>query len=186
MRLFIAVDFDNDTKQKICDLQRELRKHSTKGRWKYIDNFHLTLKFLGEVKPYKIDLLGQSIKKAADLAVPFVVKINELGRFDGKDAIRALWLGVEGGTDRLRTLAEKIDTQLSIIGFEKEKRAYTPHVTIAQDVIFDTDFANIKNIIDKFNFDEMYINKIVLMKSEQIENKRIYTPVKEYLLGEGK
>ena len=49
MRAFIGIDFSQGLKKEIGELQKELRKYALKGRWKYIDNFHLTLKFLGEI-----------------------------------------------------------------------------------------------------------------------------------------
>jgi 2'-5' RNA ligase len=51
MRLFIAIDFNKEIKKKLVDLQANLKDMAVSGRWKYIDNLHLTLKFLGETKP---------------------------------------------------------------------------------------------------------------------------------------
>lgn len=185
MRLFIAIDFDKYTKQKIYELQKEIRARSIKGRWKHIDNFHLTLKFLGEVSQEKLSLLDNLLNSIAFSNQRFWIKLDQVGYFDGNDSIRVIWIGVDGEIEKLNELYYKIENQLYSIGFEKEKRQYKPHITIAQDVVFNHSFENIKNIFSKHRFDKVYINKIVLMKSEQVGNKRVYTPVNEYVLGKG-
>ena len=182
MRLFVAVDFDNKTKQKISELQRELREMSVKGRWKHIDNFHLTLKFLGEVEGQKLDLIRQVLTGAAGAVEPFSIRLGELGCFNGRESLRVVWLGMQGEVQILNRLSTGIDNNLNIIGFEKEKRQFTPHITIAQDVIFKEDFNTVKTIINRFEFEDIYVDRFVLMKSEQIENKRVYTPINELVL----
>jgi 2'-5' RNA ligase len=57
MRTFVTLEFDKKTKEYISGIQNLIRQKSMKGRFKYIDNFHLTLKFLGEADREQIDTI---------------------------------------------------------------------------------------------------------------------------------
>jgi 2'-5' RNA ligase len=73
---------------------------------------------------------------------------------------------------------------LITLGFPKEKRKFVPHITIAQDVIFKCDFSIIKEAIGAPDIGKIPVDRLYLFKSEQIENKRVYTKISEYeLLG---
>ncbi len=182
MRLFIAIDFNSLIKEKISKLQRELKEQSIKGRWKYIDNFHLTLKFLGEVEPNKISQLDTALKKVCSKIRRFKLGIKDLDCFLGRDSIRVLWLGVKDQIEELNKLVNNIEEELYGIGFEREKRQYSPHITLAQDVVFKQNFDDIKKEINDYNFEESIVDKIVLMDSQEVNGKRVYTVIGEYPL----
>jgi 2'-5' RNA ligase len=97
MRMFIAVDFDNYTKNKILNLQNALRNQALKGRWKTCDNFHLTLKFLGEVDERRLQILDQTLKNVSKDSKKFFIRLNKLGYFgkNSTEPIRVVWLGVD-------------------------------------------------------------------------------------------
>jgi len=180
MRTFIAVDFNKEVKNEIKSLQDRLRTHASFGRWKYIDNFQLTLKFLGEIDDKKEDEIGAQLEKTCQKSNPFVLNISEIGRFQGHDNIRVLWLGLGGELDKLKRLQADVEEGMHAIGFEKEKRPYVPHITIAQDIAFSTGFDEIRKIASEIVFPDIPVDKIFLFKSEQVGKKRIYTPLKEF------
>jgi len=113
---------------------------------------------------------------------PFNLKLSGLGTFSGKDYVRVLWLGIAGEMEKLRSLQKEIDRELDKIGFPKEKREYRPHVTIGQDIVFKEDF-DLKEFQSRVkDYKIGKVDRIYLYKSEQINNKRIYTKVSEYIL----
>ena len=61
MRAFIGIDFEENTKNAIRDLQQDYREAALKGRWKHHDNFHITLKFLREVNAGQQKLIDESM-----------------------------------------------------------------------------------------------------------------------------
>jgi 2'-5' RNA ligase len=183
MRAFIGIDFDNKTKNEIYQLQQRLKRYAIKGRWKHINNFHLTLKFLDEINTTQQEQLDDVMKKVCTTRQSFSLTVTGLGTFDGKDSVRVLWLGLGGDTGHLHSLHEEIDKALAQIGFPWEKRRFRPHVTIGQDIIFECDFDQIRDAIGVIEFDLIKVNNLFLFKSEQIRNKRIYTKVTEYNLG---
>lgn len=185
MRTFIAVDFDSRLKKQIARLQTELRLYAASGRWKHVDNFHLTLKFLGEIKPDAIPGIDDKLRDICINTGRFRLKISEMGVFPGRDMIRVLWLGIQGDLDKIQKLQFEIESSFEELGFARERRRYTPHVTIGQDIRFDRDFQSIKELFDPDlkEFPGILADRIYLFKSEQIGNKRVYTPISEYRFG---
>lgn len=180
MRAFIAIDFSRELKKQIADFQSGIRRYAFSGRWKHTDNFHLTLKFLGEINPGKADEINRELDEIRAKTGVFRLRINELGYFPGKDCMRVLWLGLGGDLDKLNALQAAIEAGMSKLGFEKEKRRYIPHITIAQDVRLERDFEEIRKIFHRRTFDEIIADKVYLVKSEQIGQKRVYTPIAEH------
>ncbi len=185
MRSFIAVDFSRQLKSEIAGLQSMLRSHAASGRWKYIGNFHLTLKFLDEIDLKKVSEISDKMREICAGTEKFKLGISELGNFPGKECLRVLWLGIGGELDRLNSFQNKIDAALEGMGFRKENRSYTPHITIGQDVVFYTEFGKIKELAGVSRMPEFLVEKAYLFKSEQVGGRRIYTPVNEFKLKGG-
>lgn len=185
MRTFIAVDFSDEVKKEILEIQRRLRENAVSGRWKYSGNFHLTLKFLGEVELRSIDKINRILDEICAVQKPFVLKPSQLGQFKGNGCCRVVWLGMEGETAALAKLQKSIDSELEKIGFEKEKRDYKPHVTIGQDVVFREGFEAIEKEAGLLSVSETSVKSLVLFKSEQIGRKRVYTPIREHMFRGG-
>lgn len=167
-------------KNRIFELQQRIRKYAIKGRWKYIDNFHLTLKFLGEIDLNQILQIDEALKEICIEQMPFSLELSDMGIFKGKESIRVLWLGLSGEVQKLQLLHEKIDKALAPIGFMRESRKYTPHVTIGQDIIFECDFEQIRSELGKVLSGRIAVDRLYLFKSEQVNNKRVYTKISEY------
>lgn len=180
MRSFIAIDFSRSLKELIAQLQMELRATAVRGRWKHIDNFHLTLKFLDEIEPSQVEEIGRELQDICRDTLKFDLNISSLGNFPGRDCLRVLWLGIGGDLACLNRLQGRIDTQLEPLGFPREKRRYTPHVTIGQDVVFKEDFEDIRKIAVIERFPQIKADAVYLYKSEQIGSRRVYTPVSKF------
>lgn len=182
MRAFIGIDFEDEIKKRILELQQRLKKYAVKGRWKHIDNFHLTLKFLNEIDLRQQELINVAMRGICSKQKPFSLQISGIGKFNGRDSIRVLWIGLTGDIQILNSLQNAIENELAPIGFPQEKRNYNPHITIAQDVVFECGFDEIKKSIGKFELNSSVVDSIYLFKSEQVQNKRIYTKIEKYAL----
>jgi 2'-5' RNA ligase len=180
MRSFIGADFNRDIKDSIAGIQHIVRENSEKGRFKYVGNFHLTLKFLGEVQQTKIPDIGRSLSNVALKHRKIHLNIDKIGYFDGKGSIHALWLGFSGELDKLSALYSDIDEEMHRLGMKKEIKKYTPHITIAQDLILKVPFERLKEKVDFKSFSIVEIKEISLIKSEEAEGKRIYTPISTF------
>ncbi|WP_027308737.1 RNA 2',3'-cyclic phosphodiesterase [Caloramator sp. ALD01] len=178
MRTFITFEFNRDTKEKIAELQNKIRNESIKGRFKYIDNFHLTIKFLGEVEENKIELIYQDLLRKIKGKEKINIYLKGLGCFGRGDVIKTIYLKCHGDLDKIKDIYNEVDKITSNYGFKVENR-FTPHVTIAQEVILKSKFEDLQKKIEEYLIDNIVFDRVTIMKSEQRDGKRIYTPIYE-------
>jgi len=176
MRTFITFDFDRETKEKIYNIQSKVKDSSIKGRFKYIDNFHLTIKFLGEADEVKIGLIYQDMLRRLKGKSKINISLKGLGSFGKGDVIKTIYLKCHGELDKIYEIAEVVDKITSNYGFKLENR-FTPHVTIAQEVLLKHTFEELQKGLEKEKIDNIILDKVIIMKSEQKNGKRIYTPL---------
>jgi 2'-5' RNA ligase len=132
IRCFIAIDFCQDILQQVLWVQNQLIKDGFQEiRWMKADNLHITLKFLGDTAFEKISVLKDKIDHVCATTLSFELSYEKMGVFPGWANPRILWLGFERPA-QLRTLAEKIETACIKLGFEQEKRPFSPHLTIGR------------------------------------------------------
>ena len=179
MRLFLAINFDDDVRDKLTQTQDRLRKNVLRGNFTLRENLHMTLVFFGE----GFDRRLPNIRRVMDgIETPaFGLHIGSVGRFhrNGGD----IWWAGGGENADLSRLHGEIR-----VGLDREKLspdvrlgAFTPHITLAREVETDHDFdpAVFRREPEQI---ETRVEKISLMKSERIRGKLVYTPVYEKLL----
>mgnify|MGYP000904633478 FL=1 len=179
----MGIDFDCDLKKSMYQIQQNLKEHAIKGRWKHIDNFHLTLKFLNQVNLDQRKKIDLEMEKLCASQKVFNLGIEGLGIFQGRGVIRVLYLDLGGDLLQLQSLYAAIEKGLKSIGFASEIRKYRPHITIGQDIIFKREFKELQQLVGQFEFKPFKVNSIFLFKSEQLQSKRLYTKVSRYFLG---
>ena len=154
VRVFVALDIPEDVRAAIGALIEKLRPLYRAARWVRIDGIHLTLKFIGEVQPEKIEPIKASLalihfpdparagsepvgaRHAAPLQVLsppkcIELKFRNVGFFPDERRPRILWAGIEAGAE-LGALATSVETSLEPLGIAKEQRAFSPHLTLAR------------------------------------------------------
>ena len=109
MRTFIALEFDKELKNKLGSIQYKLKKNSITGRWVYVDNFHLTLKFLGTTNPQNVDKIKATLGDIAKSFSSMSFFLDKLGFFPGKDKLRVVWVGIDGDVEILEKLRQDIE-----------------------------------------------------------------------------
>ena len=134
MRLFVAIDLDDDVRRAIAAEQKRLMRElpgESSLRMVRPEQMHLTLAFLGEVD----EVRGAAIVGAmrGDVkAPPFPIVYAGLGVFPPHGAPRVLWLGVTTGRDAAIAVQRQIADRLTRVGIEPEQRVYHPHLTLAR------------------------------------------------------
>ena len=137
MRLFIGVELSNRVRDGAVVIADDLRDQFSRSaptavlRWVGPENLHITLWFLGEVDD------GRASALHAALAVPLPTKAFDLhargaGMFPPSGPPRALWIGLTDGAASLVAVYNELTPRLMNLGFEPERRAYAPHLTIAR------------------------------------------------------
>jgi 2'-5' RNA ligase len=128
MRLFTGLDLPQGTKDWLGELIHRL-KPAAQARWSRVDNLHITTKFIGEWPEARLVELKQALAGVG--GPPMEVKIRGLGWFPNPHAPRVFWVAVDGGR-ALGDLASMTDTATARLGVPVEKKAYTPHLTLAR------------------------------------------------------
>jgi 2'-5' RNA ligase len=131
MRLFIALNLPRKERDRIFRGVKMLREATYPFRWVEPDHYHLTLKFLGEVHPERVNPIRQLVEKVAAGTRVFDVVMKGVGAFPTLRRPRVLWLGAEP-SPALRCLKHDVEWALAACGFERETRAFHPHLTLAR------------------------------------------------------
>jgi len=129
MRLFIAVDIDEEIRTRIAQFMDGVREFAPDARWVSVESLHLTLKFIGEWPPERLDELKSAL--AAVRGEPAQIIFSGTGFFPTAKSARVFWIGIQTGPE-LATLAASVDTATSSLGIDREQRASTPHLTLAR------------------------------------------------------
>ncbi len=180
MRTFVAVELIADLKKKIEELQNPLKRISTDVSWVKPGNVHATLKFLGEVPVEKIEKVFEGTKTALEGMKVFKLSLKDLGCFPNMKRPRVVWIGVDKGKQELSLLQKKIEDEMGKIGFPKEDREFSPHLTIGR-VKSPKNIDKLTELIKNTSFqtEEIEIKEVVVMKSELYPAGAIYTPLKK-------
>jgi RNA 2',3'-cyclic 3'-phosphodiesterase len=136
MRLFIAIDLDDDARAGIAAEQKRLgavlRESSRSSiRWIRPDHMHLTLVFLGEVDEPRAEALIADVRR--DVALPpFDLVFAGAGVFPPRGAPNILWIGVTGGADAAGALQAELAQRVARHGVPLETRPFRPHLTLGR------------------------------------------------------
>ena len=131
MRCFIAIELPPAVKSALGSLLEELKKSPADIRWVNPNNIHLTLKFLGNVNEKNIPGVINIMDAACKQYQPLTLELKGLGIFPDINRPRILWIGAEGNSV-LKGLQRDIEYGMAKIGFEREDRKFTAHLTLGR------------------------------------------------------
>ncbi|MFQ5907007.1 MAG: RNA 2',3'-cyclic phosphodiesterase [bacterium] len=183
VRTFIAVQISDTVRENLANLIADLRSACADVRWVSPENLHLTLKFLGDLEEKRIDEVAQAVSRACRGFAPFAMSLQALGAFPSPKGPRVVWVGVVKGKDDLISLNESIETELEQMGFEKEKRKYSPHLTIGRlrREGRPVDLADILSV--GFDGGECVVDRVCVMKSTLTPRGPVYEELQRTILG---
>ena len=180
MRVFIAVELPNEIRKALGDVQRALRPLTNTARWVAPESIHITLKFIGEVPEKRVDDIDAAL--AGLTWKPFTVTVRGVGFFPGTRSPRVFWAGMEAPT--MQRLAEQLDRRMENLGFEKEKRAFRPHITLARarDTRIESSLVTAAAQYEEHDFGSFAVDRVFLFKSTLKPSGAVHEKLKEYLL----
>ena len=101
-------------------------------RWARPEGVHLTLKFLGDIEASAVDAISRAMARAAQGVAPLELALAGTGAFPTARDPRVLWVGLKGDVESLARLQGRLDAELAPLGFPKEARAFSPHLTLGR------------------------------------------------------
>jgi 2'-5' RNA ligase len=135
MRVFIAIDIDEQIRKALGRLQNEMRSKIDirKGdvKWVNPDVMHLTLKFLGEIKDVQAVDVCNITKEVASRHKSFELEVGTVGYFGGRSA-RVLWVGTGQDCENLLQLQNDLEQALASAGWPRETRKFSGHLTLCR------------------------------------------------------
>jgi 2'-5' RNA ligase len=131
MRLFIALNLPKKDRERIHRSTRKLRDEELPVHWIDEEGFHVTLKFLGEVRRERLTEVEQAMNRVAATTKAFKTKYGGFGAFPSVRQPRIIWLGVKANPE-LRCLKQDLEYSFGDLGFDAETRAFHPHVTLGR------------------------------------------------------
>ena len=177
-RGFIAIEID--VTSNILEFEKEIKKTGADVKLVEPQNTHITLKFLGDVKENMIDEIEQIMNDAVKKIQPFSIRLKGTGVFPNQNYVRVVWIGIKEG-QVIEMMANAIDERLSKLGFKKEKRGFSPHLTIGR-VKTAKNKQQLLKVIEKYvdlEFSIQEINSIKLKKSDLTSAGPIYTTIRD-------
>lgn len=131
MRLFIALNLPDDEKERIQGAVEPLRDANLPVRWVAPMNYHVTLKFLGDVPPEQAKRIGHTLDEVASKTEPFNLEVEGFGAFPTIRRPKVIWMGVNA-SPALRCLKQDVEWALTDLGFDRETKAFHPHLTLGR------------------------------------------------------
>ena len=133
IRVFIALDISEPARSSLSGVMYRLRARIPRGaRWVDPQGIHLTLKFLGNIDSARTDGILEPLCRIGEEYSSFSLNLAGLGVFPNQREPRVLWAGVEGETEPLASLQEKVEEAMADQGFTRERRSFNPHLTIGR------------------------------------------------------
>jgi len=131
IRSFIAFDLNNEAVlQRFREVQDKLVKTSADLKLVEPKNIHITMRFLGDIKPTIVDSVHETMKKVSFSA--FNCEIRGLGAFPDLRYARVIWAGIRKGAEELKNVFNQLEPNLQQLGFRPDPKGFSPHLTLAR------------------------------------------------------
>lgn len=192
-RIFTAIDISQPARQKVSDYIETLRREFSNIRagWEKAEKLHLTLKFLGDIDEKQLKDLENAVLNSVNVfsksenIANFKVQISDTGVFPAKRNAKILWLGLHDESENLAKINQVLEAECEKIGFEREKRNFKPHLTIARL----REPHKSRNLVEKhlenaFEPVEFTVSEIVIYESKLLPTGSIYRKLRSFEFSE--
>jgi len=185
LRSFIAVDISQEEiVEKLVKIQSYLKNTNAHMKLVEPENFHITLKFLGEISPSDVNLISNVLKKILADEVQFEISIEGIGAFPTMTKPRVVWVGIKEGGEALRRIANKITHELRKVGIKGDEKEFHPHVTLARIKRSSSDLVRILRNLESVKIGSIIVSRIRLKRSTLTPQGPIYSTIAEFPLKE--
>ncbi len=177
MRLFAGLELPWEVKTQLAALAGGVPG----ARWIPAENYHLTLRFIGEVVPHQAEEYDHALAAVRGRGFPLV--LASVGTFARAGRETTLWVGVERN-DALAALRTKIETALQRAGAAPDRRRFAPHVALAR--LDNAALPRLAAFLQRhslFRSAPLVVDRFTLFRSHLGKEAAVYTAEAEYALG---
>ncbi len=180
IRSFVAVDCtESEIIPRFMEVQGRLKATGARVKLVEPENIHLTLKFLGEIEDPQVDEISRFIEGIS--FDPFEFRVEGVGVFPNLRRPTTIWAGITEGVGELVNIFGLVNEGLSQFGFEKDRRRYSPHLTIARVRGGNNRDRLVEELLqfEDYQFGSIKVDRIKLKKSVLTRNGPIYSTLAE-------
>jgi RNA 2',3'-cyclic 3'-phosphodiesterase len=190
-RLFVAIAVPDAVREEILRVQRELQPLMPRGvvRWTKPEQFHLTLRFLGDVSSNRVTGLQDSLRAVCSCTSPLNLRAQGVGFFPKARSPRVIWIGINDGENRLVDFQRKIEDAVQPFSAGPGGERFAGHVTLgrfkrAKQLDINVLTASAETMKDR-KFGEWTVLEIEIIRSELLATGSRYTLLASIKLGMG-
>ena len=180
VRSFVAVEcHDRHLHSRFDEAQGRLKVTGANMKLVEIENIHITLKFLGDIEDHQVDEVSQVIR---DITFkPFEFTVEGVGVFPNLKRPTTIWAGISSGVGELADLFNKVNDGLAKLGFEKDRRRFHPHLTVARVRSGQNKDRLVDELVglEEMGFGKVQVDRIYLKKSVLTSKGPIYSTLAE-------
>ena len=180
IRCFIAIELPAEVLRTLADLQMRLGKGSDRAaKWVVPEGIHLTLKFLGDTPAGQVAAVTDAMRRVAEQHAPLALSLAGAGCFPDAGRPRVIWAGLAGDLARLSALQDGMQSAMAGLGFVREARAFTPHLTLARmrDLAPTEDLRRLGSAVSALQVPRVALvaNEVALIRSDLLPSGAVYT-----------
>ena len=178
VRCFVAIEIPKPVQALLKPVQTCLQSEVRKASWTKSGNFHLTLKFLGDVHSEAMGAVSEAVQNIAATQPPFSIAFGGIGAFPSLARPRVIWVGVKHGAAIVTQFAKVVNLELKSLGFPADTR-FHPHLTLGR-LRSPVNLQPLKSVLceyDTIDGATVSVNEITVMQSQLHPNGAIYTPL---------
>jgi 2'-5' RNA ligase len=184
LRLFTAVTPPAEAIEDL-DAFLEPRREAAEFRWAGIEGWHLTLAFMGDADPWRLEALEERLTRAAHRRAAFAATIAGGGAFPNVGRAKVLWAGVETDRVEIDRLATGARAAATKAGIEVDGGRFKPHLTLARMGHHPRELTSWVRLLDAYRGPTWTVDRIALIEShlgEGPRNRPRYEVLGEYEL----
>lgn len=186
MRLFLAFTLEEPIRQALADVQKRLQESKPDVRWSLSENFHLTVKFLGDIEEERLPDVKDASTWLASESAPFRIRLRGVSTFPKRGPeIKVLWTAVTEGGAEWNRIATKAEEAFTPFGVAREG-GLVAHITLGRARSAANRDA-LRNAIAQeaeTDFGEQAVSELILMRSILDPGGAVYEEMGRWTLGE--
>ncbi|MBN2395341.1 MAG: RNA 2',3'-cyclic phosphodiesterase [Candidatus Atribacteria bacterium] len=188
-RVFIAIHLDQEIIKYLHSVQEEIiscieRNREIKIKFVEMNNLHISLKFLDELKPLEIEKTMAILQKNTVKYQPFEIHLlKSIGIFPNDRKPRVLWIGINEGSQMIQTIYDAIEKDIVKEIFHRKDNHFAAHITLGRVRCFKNPdkIIECRNQVSYKNISQV-VNSIELMESKLTSQGPIYRVIKRFPL----